>query len=92
VITFPYEDDGELTPGDVPIIGRIIGEIFVSVDTGRREAQERGLVPERELGLYAIHGVLHLVGFDDQSDGDRQDMRDAESRYMERFEIPNESP
>jgi probable rRNA maturation factor len=50
------------------------GDIVVSADTAFREAQERGGTVEGELGLYIVHGLLHLNGFDDQSDDSRQEM------------------
>lgn len=46
----------------------IDGEIVVSIDTARREAAARGLTPTTELLLYVIHGVLHLLGYDDIDD------------------------
>lgn len=59
------------------------GELFVSVECAAREAAARGLAPERELALYLIHGTLHLCGFDDHADSDRQRMRAAERALLE---------
>lgn len=73
VITFPFDDDD---PDD------ICGEVVVSVDTARREAKARDLEAAQELCLYALHGVLHLVGYDDVSPADRRRMRGAERKYM----------
>jgi probable rRNA maturation factor len=50
------------------------GDIVVSADTAFREAQARGGTVEGELGLYIVHGLLHLNGFDDQSDDCREEM------------------
>lgn len=44
---------------------RIDGEIFVSTETAAREARQRGHSLEAELALYAVHGTLHLLGYDD---------------------------
>ncbi len=41
------------------------GEIIVSADTAAREARARGHSFEAELALYAVHGTLHLLGYDD---------------------------
>ncbi|MCG3131177.1 MAG: Endoribonuclease YbeY [Phycisphaerae bacterium] len=41
------------------------GEIVISVDTALREARRRGHDPGVELALYAAHGALHLLGWDD---------------------------
>ena len=37
---------------------------------------------QQELFLYVVHGTLHLVGYDDKSPDDAQEMRDAERRYL----------
>jgi probable rRNA maturation factor len=41
------------------------GEIIVSAETARRNAGEYRTSPENEIRLYIIHGILHLMGFDD---------------------------
>ncbi len=57
VITFPLELDRR---------GRATcGELYLCVPMARRQAALRGIDPERELLLYAIHGMLHLSGYDD---------------------------
>lgn len=58
------------------------GEIVVSADTARTAAREYGWEPADELLLYVVHGVLHLVGMDDQSEEARAAMADVESRYL----------
>ena len=59
------------------------GEVYVSVDRAREVSAARGTSLQRELALYVVHGVLHLCGFDDQSDCDRVKMRAAESTVLE---------
>lgn len=58
------------------------GEIVVSGDTARREANERGIPPLHELVLYVVHGALHLAGLDDKSGKSRKRMRAAERRIL----------
>lgn len=50
------------------------GDVVVSADTAQREADVRGHRVEAELGLYIVHGLLHLNGFDDISSGPRSEM------------------
>ncbi len=50
------------------------GDVVVSADTAQREADARGHRVEAELGLYIVHGLLHLNGFDDLSPGPRTEM------------------
>lgn len=58
------------------------GEIIVSVDHARARAQELKLPFARELALYLAHGWLHLVGFDDHNETDREKMRAAENTIL----------
>ena len=77
VISFPLEDDvGPET---------VLGEVVVSVDTAAREAAERGTSLERELLLYVIHGSLHLLGYDDQSEPERARMHARQEALLAAF-------
>lgn len=42
----------------------VLGDVAISVDTARRDAEEAGTALEDELAFLLIHGVLHLVGYD----------------------------
>jgi len=61
-------------PGATDVITFEHGDVVVSADTALREADARGHRVEAELGLYVIHGLLHLNGFDDLSPGPRTEM------------------
>jgi probable rRNA maturation factor len=58
------------------------GEVIVSSDTALAQADQYQWTPADELLLYVIHGLLHLVGFDDQTDVLREEMRCAERTYL----------
>ena len=59
VLTFPLEGDDR---------GRVLsGEVVVCVPEAVRRARETGEKVERELLLYALHGLLHLCGYDDRT-------------------------
>ncbi len=58
------------------------GEVVVSVDRARAVAAERGVAWEREVVLYAVHGTLHLCGWDDHGSEDRRAMRSAEAAVL----------
>jgi probable rRNA maturation factor len=85
-ITFPL-DDGAGSMPDGPF-----GEIVVSAETARREARRRGGAPERELALYAIHGALHLAGYDDAAPAAKRRMRARERRYLALFDASIQPP
>jgi len=61
------------------------GEIVVSADTARQVAARLGWPADDELLLYVVHGALHLVGYDDLEDEQRQQMRQAERRHLAHF-------
>ena len=58
------------------------GEIVVSVETAAREAALRRHPIESELALYAVHGTLHLLGYDDQEAGEAEAMHVVEDRIL----------
>ena len=57
-------------------------EIYVSIDRAREVAAARGVTAAREVALYAVHGALHLCGFDDHEPADRARMREAENAVL----------
>ena len=71
--------------GAHPETGGLQGEIVVSAETAVQMAREVGNEPGIELVLYVVHGSLHLAGFDDHSDDDREAMRGAERKMMSRL-------
>ncbi|MFH1109938.1 MAG: rRNA maturation RNase YbeY [Planctomycetota bacterium] len=60
----------------------IDGEIVLSLDTAARQARQRGHTVEAELALYAVHGTLHLLGYDDRRKADAARMHDMEDEIL----------
>lgn len=58
-------------------------DLLLCVDEARRQATTRGHPVERELVLYALHGMLHCVGYDDHDDADFAAMHAEEDRVLE---------
>jgi probable rRNA maturation factor len=58
------------------------GEIVVSVDTAKREATRRGISIHAELALYVVHGVLHLLGYDDNEEHGAARMHELEDQIL----------
>ena len=75
VLSFLLERDGD----------HLDGEVIVSADTAAASAQRFGSAVADELLLYVVHGLLHLVGYDDQTPDDRARMRQRERRCLARF-------
>ena len=65
----------------------IIGDIFISLDRVKENAEEEGFTFEEELRRVMIHGVLHLLGYDDSTEKERKEMRDLEDRALEMFHV-----
>ncbi len=59
-----------------------IGEIYISVDTARRKAREYGFDAEFELARYAVHGLLHILGFDHEDVKMAEEMSSREEKYL----------
>src|SRR5947209_17588936 len=68
------------------------GQIIVSSDYAAREAPRYGWTVDDELLLYVIHGTLHLVGHDDTTTEAKAAMRQAEARYLRRFDLEHRFP
>lgn len=60
----------------------ICGEVILSGDTAVREAIEYEWEPQAEVVLYLVHGLLHLCGYDDQTDEQQQIMRAREREIL----------
>ena len=71
IITFDY------TEGDV-----ISGDLFISLDTVRSNAEQVGTTYEDELNRVIIHGILHLCGINDKGPGERAIMEAAENKAL----------
>jgi probable rRNA maturation factor len=59
-----------------------LGEIFVSTDAAIKYGQEYDINPYEETTLYIIHGLLHLLGYDDLSDKEKTTMQKKEKSCM----------
>lgn len=58
------------------------GEVIISTETAMSRCGDYGWSAANELTLYAIHGTLHLVGFDDKAPLDREQMREREKFHL----------
>jgi probable rRNA maturation factor len=67
VLSFAQRDARPRAPQPPPHQARqeVLGDVVISVETAARQADAHGLVLEDELALLAVHGILHLLGYDD---------------------------
>lgn len=76
-ISFPMDDDDEDPSGY-----RLLGDVFVCPKTAIKYVEQNQGDPYVETMLYVVHGLLHLMGYDDIQDDDIAEMRSAEKRHM----------
>ncbi len=71
IITFGYSEGS-----------RVSGEVFISLDTVTSNAQGFNVSRSDELDRVMAHGLLHLIGFNDSTEGEKQRMREEEEKCL----------
>ncbi|MBK8254063.1 MAG: rRNA maturation RNase YbeY [Polyangiaceae bacterium] len=79
VLAFAMEE-GEPSPQNPGL--RLLGDVIISVDTARRQAKARRRSLLAEVTMLLAHGLLHLLGFDHQTDAEEREML-AKTRVLE---------
>lgn len=86
VISFAMEELGEgeirLTGVDLP---RILGDVIISLAKAREQADDYGHSFIRELGFLAVHGFLHLLGYDHENEKDEKVMFSRQKDLLDEF-------
>lgn len=67
-------------PGDEDVEGHHAGDVIVSVPTARRQAESAGHAVERELKILILHGLLHCLGLDHETDDGTMERREKALR------------
>jgi probable rRNA maturation factor len=84
VLSFPAH--GVVPPGSGP---RPLGDVVIAYETMAREAQEQGLPLTHHLAHLAVHGFLHLLGYDHESDTEAETMEQLERDILARLDVPD---
>lgn len=74
IITFNYVQENT-----------IHGDIFISIETVKNNSSRFGVTFNDEVHRVMIHGILHLIGYDDQTDEQKSEMRKKENEYLDRL-------
>lgn len=86
VLSFPALQPAGDTPDDMP---RMLGDIAIAYETTRREADEEGKPFDHHLSHLAVHGFLHLIGYDHENDDDAEAMEAMEREILAQLGIPD---
>lgn len=86
VISFALEDEVD---GEMEIIDSesptLLGDIIISVDKAHEQAEEYGHSFRREMGFLALHGFLHLLGYDHMEEEDEKEMFGRQDEILKSF-------
>ena len=82
VITFALEDDKTFNPEE-----RILGDIYISIDKAKSQSEEYGHSLKRELCFLAVHGMLHLLGYDHMEKEDERVMFNLQEEILDEMGI-----
>jgi probable rRNA maturation factor len=69
--------------------GRMLGDIVIAYETTAAESRAEGKPFDHHLVHLVVHGFLHLLGYDHESDGEAEDMERLESRILARLDVPD---
>lgn len=81
VLSFPFYDF------DTPDQMTMLGDIIISRDTAYRQAKEYGHSPKREFCFLAAHSALHLLGYDHETDEEREIMEAKQREILDKLGI-----
>ncbi|MBW8004337.1 MAG: rRNA maturation RNase YbeY [candidate division NC10 bacterium] len=76
VLAFPQQKG---SPSPQP---HLLGDVVISVETAARQAKEHGYSLDQELALLLVHGILHLLGYDDTTPAARRRMWAKQARLL----------
>ncbi|NRD80797.1 rRNA maturation RNase YbeY [Bacillus sp. BRMEA1] len=86
VISFAMEEMGE---GEIELIGadmpRVLGDIIISIPKAKEQAEEYGHSFTRELGFLAVHGFLHLLGYDHMTEEEEKEMFTLQKEILNEY-------
>ena len=87
VLSFPaLQPTGPAGPDDAP---RMLGDIAIAFETTRQEADDEQKPFDHHLSHLAVHGLLHLIGYDHEKDDDAEAMETLEREILSQLSIPD---
>src|SRR5438067_3865045 len=89
VLSFPMAESYELSDESFATKELLLGDMVVAHGVCKREAADKGVSVENHATHLIVHGTLHLLGYDHESDADAAEMEAREVRALERLGIAN---
>lgn len=91
VLSWPAIEFDARAPGAVPVLSDVeeLGDIAISFDTSRREAEAQKKPLANHVTHLLVHAILHLAGYDHIDDLDAETMEDAERSILGKLSIPD---
>lgn len=83
VISFALEENNDIIYSKF----RFLGDIYISIDKAKEQAELYGHALKREMHFLTIHGILHLLGYDHIKDSDRVIMRKLEESVLNGYDV-----
>lgn len=84
VITFALEDEKDMVTPDGE---RVLGDIYISIDKARSQAEEYGHSLCRELSFLAVHGFYHLLGYDHMTKEEEEGMFSKQEEVLHECDV-----
>ena len=91
VLSFALDEDDEDEPELLEGQLHLLGDIIISAETATRQAEEFGHGLEREIVYLAVHGLLHLLGYDHMVEEDKVIMRAKEEEALRAINLAEEN-
>ncbi|MBQ7882928.1 MAG: rRNA maturation RNase YbeY [Phascolarctobacterium sp.] len=91
VLSFALDEDDEDEPELLEGQLHLLGDIIISAETAARQAEEFGHGLEREIVYLAVHGLLHLLGYDHMVEEDKVVMRAKEEEALRAINLAEEN-
>ena len=91
VLSFALDEDDEDEPELMEGQPHRLGDIIISAETATRQAEEFGHGLEREIVYLAVHGLLHLLGYDHMVEEDKVIMRAKEEEALSAINLSEEN-
>ena len=90
VISFALEEETEeelpiIFDDEMPAMPRNLGDIMISVERAKEQASEYGHSYDRELGFLALHGFLHINGYDHMTPEDEKEMFGLQKEILDAY-------